>query len=111
MECKCLLCSGREIPGQGYCVDCVDECIVKDEHKRLVDDYLTAMWSDDPSAERRAESAMIDFKLKVGEANALSLSRHRSYLIYEHKIKCGQCERELQPYQYINAFGKCEACV
>lgn len=111
MECKCLLCSGRAIPSGDYCLDCKDECIIKDEHKRLVDDYLTAMWSDDPSAERRAEALMADFRVEVGEANALSLCRHRSALIYAQTIKCGQCERELQPYQYINAFGKCEACV
>jgi hypothetical protein len=50
--------------------------------QQVIDDYLTAMWSDDPSAERRADSKMKDLIFEFGRDIVEAWAQERSKLIY-----------------------------
>ena len=51
----------------------------------VIDDYLTAMWSDDPSAERRADARMKDLIDQLGRTQVETWITERSKLIYGTK--------------------------
>jgi hypothetical protein len=50
--------------------------------QKVIDNYLTACWSDDPRAEKLAEERMEHLRGQFDEATILEWTKQRSELIY-----------------------------